>query len=42
MLLVLLSLLTFALWIICMLKAYQGDRFMVPMAGDIAANLAGR
>lgn len=41
-LLVLLSLLTFALWIMCMLKAYHGEHFMVPMAGDIAANLAGR
>src|SRR5215831_10382187 len=42
MLLALLSLLTFALWIICMVKAYQGERFMVPIAGDLAANLAGR
>jgi len=42
MLLALLGLLTFALWIICMVKAYQGERFMVPIAGDIAANLAGR
>jgi len=25
-----------------MLKAYHGEHFMVPMAGDIAANLAGR
>ena len=32
----------FVLWIICMIKAYQGERFMVPIAGDIAANLAGR
>jgi len=41
-LLAMLSLLTFVLWIICMIKAYQGERFMVPIAGDIAANLAGR
>ena len=41
-LLALLGLLTFVLWIICMIKAYQGERFMVPIAGDIAANLAGR
>jgi|SRR6516162_6022180 uncharacterized membrane protein len=41
-LLMLLGLLTFALWIICMIKAYQGERFMVPIAGDIAANLAGQ
>ena len=38
----LLGLLTLVLWIICMIKAYQGERFMVPIAGDIAANLAGR
>ena len=41
-LLMLLGLLTFALWIICMIKAYQGERFMVPIAGDIAAILAGQ
>lgn len=41
-LLTLLGLLTFVLWIICMIKAYQGERFMVPIAGDIALNLAGR
>ena len=41
-LLTLLGLLTFVLWIICMIKAYQGERFMVPIAGDIAANLAGQ
>ena len=42
MLLSLIGLLTFVLWIVCMIKAYQGQRFMVPIAGDIAANLAGR
>lgn len=42
MLLSLIGLLTFVLWIICMVKAYKGERFMVPIAGDIAANLAGR
>lgn len=31
---------SFILWIVCMVKAYQGQRFMVPIAGDIAANLA--
>ena len=41
-LLVLIGFLTFILWIVCMFKAYQGERFMVPIAGDIAANLAGR
>ena len=42
MLLVLIGILTFVLWIVCMVKAFQGERFMVPIAGDIAANLAGR
>src|ERR1035438_8410851 len=41
MLLALIGLLMFVLWIVCMIKAYQGERFMVPIAGDIAANLAG-
>lgn len=31
---------SFILWIVCMVKAYQGERFMVPIAGDIAVNLA--
>jgi uncharacterized membrane protein len=42
MLLMLLGLISFVLWIACMVKAYQGQRFMVPIAGDIAANLAGQ
>jgi uncharacterized membrane protein len=41
-LLIVMGLVTFVLWIVCMIKAYQGERFMVPIAGDIAANLAGR
>ena len=41
MLLGLIGLVSFVLWIVCMIKAYQGQRFMVPIAGDIAANLAG-
>ena len=41
MLLVLLGILSFVLWIVCMVKAFQGEKFMVPIAGDIAANLAG-
>jgi uncharacterized membrane protein len=40
--LIALSIVGFVLWIICMIKAYQGERFMVPIAGDIAVNLAGR
>jgi uncharacterized membrane protein len=34
------GILSFVLWIVCMIKAYQGERFMVPIAGDIAVNLA--
>ncbi len=41
MLLVLLSIVGFVLWIVCMIKAAQGVRFMVPIAGEIAQNLAG-
>ena len=41
-LLIILSFVGFILWIVCMVKAYQGERFMVPIAGDIAVNLAGR
>jgi uncharacterized membrane protein len=38
----LLGLLTFVLWIVCMIKAAQGSRFMLPIAGEIAQNLAGQ
>ena len=37
----LLGIVTFVLWIVCMIKAAQGTRFMVPIAGEIAQNLAG-
>ena len=30
-----------ALWIICMIKAYQGELFRVPVVGDIAAKQVG-
>jgi len=40
-LLMLIGLISFVLWIVCMIKAYQGEHFMVPIAGDIAVNLAG-
>ena len=30
-----------ALWIICMIKAYQGELFRIPVVGDIAAKQAG-
>jgi uncharacterized membrane protein len=36
------GLLSFVLWIVLMIKAYQGERFMVPIAGDIAVNLANK
>lgn len=32
----LISMLTFIVWIIAMYKAYQGERFKFPFAGDIA------
>jgi len=41
-LLSLISLVSFVLWIICMVKAYKGERFMVPIAGEIAVNLANK
>lgn len=34
------GLVSFVLWIVLMIKAFQGERFMVPVAGDIAVNLA--
>ena len=34
------GLISFVLWIVLMIKAFQGERFMVPVAGDIAVNLA--
>jgi uncharacterized membrane protein len=30
------------LWIVLMVKAYQGERFKVPFAADVAENIAGR
>lgn len=38
--LAILSFVGLILWIVCMIKAYHGERFMVPIAGDIASNLA--
>ena len=34
------GLISFVLWILLMVKAYQGEKFHVPFAGDIAQNLA--
>ena len=38
---VILGLLTFVLWIFCMIKAASGSRFVLPIAGPIAQNIAG-
>ncbi len=38
----LLGLVTFVLWIVCMIKAASGSRFLLPVSGPIAENLAGR
>ena len=35
-----LNLLALVLWVIWIVKAYQGVRFKVPMAGEIAEKLA--
>lgn len=32
----LISPIAFVLWIVCMYKAYQGERFKLPIVGDIA------
>jgi uncharacterized membrane protein len=42
LLLNLISIVTLVLWIVLMLKAFQGVRFKVPLAGNIAESLAGR
>jgi uncharacterized membrane protein len=36
------NLVCLVLWIVLMVKAYQGQRFEVPIAADIAKSLAGR
>ena len=38
----LIGLLSLVLWILLMVKAYQGDRFRVPFAADIADRLFGK
>lgn len=32
------GLLAFVVWIVCMVKAYQGQRFKLPVTGDLAEN----
>ena len=38
----LIGLFSFVLWIYCMVKAHQGERFRLPIAGDMAESMAGR
>jgi uncharacterized membrane protein len=38
----LVGLVSLILWIVLMVKAYQGERFKVPVAGDLAENFAGK
>ncbi len=38
----LIGLVALVLWIVLMVKAYQGERFKVPIAGDLAESFVGR
>ncbi len=38
----LISVVALILWIVLMMKAYQGERFKVPIAGDLAESFAGK
>lgn len=42
LLLHLIGLLSLVLWILLMVKAYQGQRFKLPLAGDVAESLIGK
>jgi uncharacterized membrane protein len=33
---------SFVIWILCMVKAYQGQRFKLPVVGDIAEKIAAK
>lgn len=35
------GIIAFVLWIICLVKAYQGERWKIPYIGDFAASKAG-
>lgn len=35
------GLVSFVLWIVCLVKAYQGERWKIPYIGDYAAQKAG-
>jgi uncharacterized membrane protein len=41
-LLALVSLLGFVLWILLMVKAYQGEKFRIPLAADLADQIFGK
>lgn len=36
------ELVIFVLWVLCMIKAYQGERFRVPVAADLAEKIFGK
>ncbi len=38
----LVSVLGFVLWILLMIKAYQGEKFRVPIAADLADQIFGK
>jgi uncharacterized membrane protein len=38
----LVSILGFVLWILLMIKAYQGERYRLPIAADLADQLFGK
>jgi uncharacterized membrane protein len=42
LILAVLELASFVVWILCMVKAYQGERFKLPLLGDIAESIAGK
>jgi uncharacterized membrane protein len=42
LLLHLVNLVAFVLWILLMIKAYQGERFKLPVASDLAEGIAGK
>jgi len=41
-LLALVSLLGFVLWVLLMVKAYQGEKFRIPLAADLADQIFGK
>jgi uncharacterized membrane protein len=39
---VVLGLFAFIMWVVLMYKAYQGETYKIPIAGDIAEGIAGK